>query len=125
MPAEVVSLPTQGAAQKFQRSILSSGGLYSPRGPKPPPGGGRTLSPPPPVPPPRGGGAYKFPGFGSRLGGGKGEGKPRCSNTPQDPGGVGGYLRSRVSPIIKKVMRNVPSLFGESCLATACIPHIY
>ena len=23
---------------------------------------------------------------------GKGEGKPRCSNTPQDPGGVGGFL---------------------------------
>merc|ERR1712110_1084065 len=37
------------------------------------------------TPPPGGGGAYKFPGFGSRLGEGKGEGKPRCSNTPQDP----------------------------------------
>ena len=36
--------------------------------------------------------AYKFLGFGSRLGEGKGEGKPRCSNTPQDPGGVGGFL---------------------------------
>ena len=36
------------------------------------------------------GGAYKFPGFGSRLGEGKGDGKPRCSNTPQDPRGVGG-----------------------------------
>ena len=35
---------------------------------------------------PRGGGAaYKFLGFGSRLGEGKGEGKRRCSNTPQDP----------------------------------------
>ena len=53
------------------------------------PGRGRTLSPPPLVPQ---GGAYKFPGFGSRLGEGKGEGKPRCSNTPQDPGGVGGFL---------------------------------
>ena len=42
-------------------------------------------SPPPPRSPPRGGGVYKFPGFGSRLGEGKGEGKPRCSNTPQDP----------------------------------------
>ena len=38
-----------------------------------------------------GGRAYKFLGFGSRLGEGKGEGKPRCSNTPQDPGGVGGF----------------------------------
>ena len=44
--------------------------------------------------PRQGGGAYKFPGFGSRLGEGKGEGKPRCSNTPQDPGGVGGFVRS-------------------------------
>merc|ERR1711953_376939 len=35
--------------------------------------------------PPVGGGAYKFPGFGSRLGEGKGEGKQRCSNTLQDP----------------------------------------
>ena len=57
----------------------------------PPPGGAVPFPPPPPVPPPRGGGAYKFPGFGSRLGEGKGEGKPRCSNTPQDPRGVGGY----------------------------------
>ena len=39
----------------------------------------------PPVPAPTGGGvAYKFLGFGSRLGEGKGEGKQRCSNTPQD-----------------------------------------
>merc|ERR1712110_1289624 len=36
-------------------------------------------------PSPGGGGAYKFPGFGSRLGEGKGEGKQRCSNTPRDP----------------------------------------
>ena len=58
------------------------------------PGRGRTLSVPPlspPGPPPRGG-AYKFLGFGSRLGEGKGEGKPRCSNTPQDPRGVGGVF---------------------------------
>ena len=47
----------------------------------------------PPGPPPRGGGAYKFPGFGSRLGEGKGEGKQRCSNTPQDPRGVGGFCK--------------------------------
>ena len=46
---------------------------------------------PPSSPPWSPRGAYKFPGFGSRLGEGKGEGKPRCSNTPQDPGGVGGY----------------------------------
>ena len=25
------------------------------------------------------------------MGEGKGEGKPRCSNTPQNPGGVGGF----------------------------------
>ena len=40
---------------------------------------------------PVGEGSYKFSGFGSCLGEGKGEGKPRCSNTPQDPGGVGGF----------------------------------
>merc|ERR1711953_1156091 len=54
--------------------------------PKTAPRRGRTLSVPPPPPGPSlGGGAYKFPGFGSRLGEGKGEGKQRCSNTHQDP----------------------------------------
>ena len=50
--------------------------------------------PPPRSPPPSGGGADKFPGFGSRVAEGKGEGKQRCSNTPQDPGGVGGLVRA-------------------------------
>ena len=58
---------------------------------KPLPGGPytfcSTLPPwsPPRSPLPGGGGAYKFLGFGSRLGEGKGERKQRCSNTSQDP----------------------------------------
>ena len=51
---------------------------------RPLPGGAVHFSSPPRSTPLRGG-AYKFPGFGSRLGEGKGEGKQRCSNTLQDP----------------------------------------
>ena len=39
---------------------------------------------PPDSCPPWGGGAYKFPGFGSRLAEGKGEGRQRCYNMPLD-----------------------------------------
>ena len=78
---------------------ISRNKMLCPEDRRPLPGGAvhflsAPLVPPPRSPPPSGGGAYKFPGFGSRVAEGKGEGKQRCSNTPQDPGGVGGLVRA-------------------------------
>ena len=52
-------------------------------------------------PPPGGGGEYKFLGFGSRLGEGKGDGKQRCYTRLKIPRGVGGFpaRRPQFSPL--------------------------
>ena len=66
--------------------------MVCPEDRRPFPGGAvHFLSPTPPVPPPWGGGAYKFPGFGSRLGEGKGRVNRDALTRVKTPGRVAGY----------------------------------